>query len=87
MDDNRIRIKEARKRAKDLGLKLRVGKVANKTMLNAPSVESAYQRFNYLQTGETKTIDRRTVHLLCNELHVDPNFLFGWDGPPMESEE
>ena len=82
--ENSIRIREAIKFAKDSGKDVRKGELANKVFLYT-SPSSAYQRLYNYSTGESTMIDRRTVNLLCKELGVDANFLFGT--PPMEQDE
>jgi len=75
--ENRIRVKEAIAYAKSTGQRVRKGELAKK-MYPYASDKSAYMNLRNLSNGEVKTIDRDKVELICNELRVDPNFLFGW---------
>jgi len=81
--DKRIRIREAIAHAKHNGKKIVRRKLATKMFLNTTE-HSAYTCFNNYETGRTTKLDRRQVSVLCRELGVDANFLFGI--PPMSNQ-
>lgn len=83
--ENRIRIREARARCKELGIKTKgIVEIAwNVLKYRCKDADNAYKTLNKYVTGEYSKLDPRAVQILSREYHIDANFLF--DTPPMKS--
>ena len=84
--ENRIKIREARSRCKELGIETKgIRAIAWLALKHrCTSVHSAYTMLNEYVNGEHKKMDAQTLRVLCREYHIDANWLF--DTPPMKSE-
>lgn len=74
--ENRIRIREAVEHAKSQGIKVNKKDLAGK-VFPMTTEASAYVRLNNYERGKSGKMNPRQIHVLCKELRVDPNFLFG----------
>lgn len=75
-----LRIKEAMENAKESGKK-----VTNKSLGDLlwpdtkPNSRSSEINFGNLLSGKTTMIKIEWIKILCDELNVTPNFLFGYE--------
>lgn len=78
MSENRIRITEAIEYAKSQGRKIKKMDLAGKVFTFTSQRSAVVRLINY-EKGHSTNIDRQKVGILCKELGVDANYLFGTD--------
>jgi transcriptional regulator with XRE-family HTH domain len=74
--ENRIRIKEAIAFARREGKKIKKQDLASRIFTYTTPRSAVVRLYNY-ETGKSTTMDPRQVRIICKELGVDANFLFG----------